>query len=138
MTTGYEPDFDIDVQYGEQGELMVGELFKQLLNGHASKEVKRERYRNESLYVECWQRPAWRGTETEFPWKPSGLSTTKADYYVFQKPGGIMFAVPTELLKEVIRRGLGKSVNTNRGDNPTRGYLIRVGDIFPIGEDEHP
>ena len=92
-------------------------------------EVKRERWWNERLYVEMMQRPAHRGPETEFPWKDSGLRTTKADVWVFVKPGDLVLFVPTQRLRKVIE--VYNPIPTAcGGDNPTRGYLVEISDLF--------
>lgn len=88
----YEPDFDIDRDYGEEGE----DTLRNVLGLHGSRfEVKRKRYADGNFYVELWQRP--RRSE-----RPSGLQTTRADYWAFViEETGVIVLVPTARLREL-------------------------------------
>ena len=88
-TEGHEPRFDIDLEYGAEGEEAVKQLFAQLESGHKTIEVKRDRRTLETgnLFIECMQKP--RG-HTEY--KPSGIATSKADIWAFVIGRGIIIA----------------------------------------------
>lgn len=120
---GHEPDFDIDLKYGAEGEETVRELFAALEAGHKMIEVKRDRQTlaTGNLYIECMQKP--RG-HSEY--KPSGVATSKADVWAFVLGRCILIA-PTDAVlwlarhhHEELRDG-GMS-----GDCPTKGILIKL------------
>jgi hypothetical protein len=47
-----EPRWDIDVAYGRQGELLIGNYLEWVASGNARIEVKRKRYLDLNVYVE--------------------------------------------------------------------------------------
>ena len=76
---GYNPSFDIDFRRGLVGE----DSHKAFLFG--THEVKTD-YRTAetgNFYVETWQQPYGKD------WKPSGINTTKADFWVQASPLGL-------------------------------------------------
>lgn len=119
---GYEPRFDIDLEYGRQGELFIGSVVEALKADRI--EVKRDGKfaRTGNLYVEfeCRNRGQWRD---------SGLKTTDAALWAFVLgDSGLAIIVPTELLKEVcrLRYHAGHVAEETDGSNPTRGVLLPV------------
>lgn len=100
MTRGYQPEFDIDVVYGEGGETTVRhalELDKSRI------EVKRKSYIDDEFYVEVRHDPGRRGL-----WRPSGIATTEAEYYVYViADSGVLLFIPTALLRERLPDALG-------------------------------
>jgi hypothetical protein len=100
VTRSYQPDFDIDRDYGESGEATVRRI---LGLSEYQIEVKRKTYVDDQFYVEFEHDPG--ATET---YKPSGLSTTSAEYfaYVIGDSGVIVF-VPTDLLRQRLADALG-------------------------------
>lgn len=126
MTTTREPRWDVDLAMGHEGERRVARVLGLLLNGsRLHVEVKQKRRRDDAFYVETEQNPFGRG------WRPSGLSTSEAETWSFLVEGtGCMFTVPTGLLRELVAKGLGRDVEETAGDCPTRGSLLRVGQIL--------
>jgi hypothetical protein len=119
--SGYEPRFDIDRGWGEDGEQLVRELSRRTL------EVKRPSYRDDWLYVELEQNPFGRGD-----WKPSGLNVTESDYWAIDREDtGIITFIPTSTLRRAIDQGDGIEKACLVGDNPTRGRLLRISSLIP-------
>lgn len=129
LIDGYEPRFDRDYAYGRQGELLVHNVLEQLAAGQGQVEVKRSRYADLVVFVELQQKP--RGASH---YKPSGLSTTSAEYWAFVKPGGLFVLIPTETLRrEAAYRSEHGATLVNgglTGDNPTRGLRIYLPNLF--------
>lgn len=95
----WEPDFDIDRSYGEEGENLVRAVL-----GLASDriEVKRKRFIDDEFYVETAQAPR-RGYI-----KPSGIQTTKATYWAYViGDTGVIVLVPTERLRRTVNGAAG-------------------------------
>lgn len=125
---GKEPRWDRDLDYGEQGELLVDQLHMQVAQGHASTETKRERRENSRFYCESMQFPKWRGSQAR--WVDSGIRVSEADYWVIYKPGGLFLYVPLTRLKALIASGKPPPIEYPKGDNPTRGHLVNLADLF--------
>ena len=81
-------DFDLDLSVGHEGESLVNQL---LTNGKTI-EVKTDlKWKNTgNLYIEtvCW-------SHNNSEWYPSGISTTKAEYWAFVLEGTVLI-VPIE------------------------------------------
>jgi len=121
--TGYEPRFDFDLRRGKVGEDYVGTLLEAIASG--SIEVKSDYGSNQTgnLYVEFEQ------TGQDGVARPSGLSTTAAEWWAFAFKDGAIF-VETQALKEVCahyyREGrIGVRPGTPES-NGTRGVLLPV------------
>ena len=117
----YNPDWDIDLAFGEEGEQLVRTIL-----GLAAEqlEVKRKRCIDTKFYVEVAHSPGATGN-----YKPSGINTTRATYWAYVVGDtGIVFIVPTGLLKDAARGAL--RVEEYDGDNPTKGRLVSVDEIF--------
>lgn len=120
----YNPSFDIDFRRGLVGE----DAHKAFLFG--THEVKTD-YRTAetgNFYVETWQKPF------ERDWKPSGINTTEADFWVQASPLGVggLF-IHTSALKELIAekqppetRQPVSSVDTSA----SKGRLVRLRDVL--------
>lgn len=115
---GYDPRFDLDLAYGQQGELFVADIRDGLRDGTV--EVKRDGQfaRTGNLYVEfeCLRQGRYR---------PSGLTTTEAKVWVFvlgDTPACLCIA--TELLRAWVRLEGFPVVDCARGSHPTRGWLL--------------
>lgn len=102
-------NFDLDLQDGQWAE----ELCRSLLNGSRRIEVKRD-FRavvTGNVFV-----------ETRCRGRPSGLSTTEAEYWAFVL-GRRVFFIPTVELRALLRFG----EKARGGDNGTsEGVLLRV------------
>lgn len=116
----YQPEWDIDREYGEYGEDTVRRF---LALDKSRIETKRKRIPDDIFYVETHQSPLLGG------FRPSGINTTAAEYYIYViADTGVMVAIPVPLLKAA-------ALNANRADerdgsNPTRGRLVRFRDLF--------
>lgn len=112
----YNNDFKFDLKVGQAKEQELGNI----LNDKTI-EVKYDlkALETNNVYVEYESRS-----------KPSGISTTKSDYYCFAF-GLTYHLIETKILKERCR----KYLNTNRdklgGDNNTsKGILLPINELF--------
>lgn len=120
---GYEPRFDIDAEYGRQGELFVSSIIEALATG--SVEVKRDsRFsKTGNVYVEyeCRKRGVW---------KKSGIATTEAELWAFVLgDSNVVFVVPTSSLKELVLELWQNPKNRREetdGDCPSKGVIVPV------------
>jgi hypothetical protein len=97
VSRGYNPDFDIDRDYGEGGE---GTVRRALGLSDKRIEVKRKSYPDDKFYVELEHDPGARGR-----FSPSGLARTRAEYFGYViADTGIVVLFPTELLRRRITR----------------------------------
>jgi hypothetical protein len=120
----YNPDFDIDFRRGLVGE----DSHKAFLFG--THEVKTD-YRTAetgNFYVETWQKPH------TGDWKPSGVNTTKADFWVQASPlglGGIFLS--TSALKEILAESNPPETRQPISSSQTsasKGRLVRLSDVL--------
>lgn len=121
---GYEPCFDIDYKFGEQGELFVTKIIESLGTGRV--EVKNDARFSDTgnVYVEC--QCLRRGK-----WHPSGIATTDAEFWVFVLANDTTcVAVTTEYLKSASRavwqNNPDRRKECPRGSHPTRGVAMSV------------
>ena len=121
---GYNPDFDIDLAFAHTEEAALVELFNAVSDGHQTVELKSDKKSLETwnIYVEFEQTP-----HGKVP-RPSGIRTSKADWWVFNlgecrvvcKRESLEWAAKTyktQMPASVVNGGLN-------GDCPTRGVLI--------------
>lgn len=121
-----EPGFDIDYAYGRQGELLFGSLLEQMAAGQVRIENKRKRREDGTFYIEYEHDPYRRGR-----YIPSGIGICSADYWAWLIGNtGLYVLVPTETLRDVIRRRIGRSAAEDDGDNPTHGRLLTLDDLI--------
>lgn len=127
---GYEPRYDIpkythspnwkeDLKHGKKGEQIVKQFLEAVDNG--SFEVKFDRYRNGRMAVETEQNPRGKG------WKPSGLSVTEADWWVYMfSPTGFVMVSTNRLRKYIKVHGasLERRDFAPMSQNPARGFLL--------------
>ena len=120
ISEGYEPRFDIDNAYGNEGERYVADVIDGMKQGRV--EVKRDAMfqKTGNLYVEyeCLRNDGW---------NKSGIATTEADVWVFVLgDSGVCFAIPTEKLKALARERFRKGdiAEERDGSHPTKGVLI--------------
>lgn len=116
----YNSDFRYDLEVGQEGERMVGELFK-----NKKLEVKRDSWvgRTGNIAIEFKSRN-----------KASGIMTTQADYWVFifskEYQDKVMLIVETERLKEVTREyAIKGSIKEMGDDNTSMAVLIPIKEI---------
>jgi hypothetical protein len=131
LSDGYQPDFDIDMEWGKQGELFVTDL--QAAIKSSSIEVKNDAKfsRTGNVFVEyrCQRRDGW---------NPSGIATTRADFWAFVLHNNVSAVfIRTDKLKEAVRH-LYKDVENRRpggqlGSHPTLGVLVSVAWLMQTG-----
>jgi len=127
---GYEPRFDVDYEYGKQGELFVSKIMDSL--GTDRIEVKRDaRYADTgNVYVEfsCLRRGKWR---------PSGIATTEAEFWVFVLSDSACVAVTTAYLLDASRAAWKNNPKRRkeqqRGSHPTKGVVLEVAWLLQNG-----
>lgn len=111
--TGYEPRFDFDLRRGKVGEKYVSRILNAIQKGTVEVKTDYGSNRTGNLYVEFEQK------SKKGEWKPSGIATSEAEFWVFPfKEGAVV--VRTSHLKELCRKVLKES--------PT---IERDGQIFP-------
>jgi hypothetical protein len=129
--SGYQPDFDSDLERGKVGEDLLNTFLGDLSSG-AKFEVKTDyrAYETGNFYIETWQ---YRQPD-ESDAKPSGINITKADYWCFAGPAGVGFIViKTEDLKDIIRETNPREVRqpiANLSTNASIGRLVPVKDVI--------
>ena len=116
----FNNDFRYDLEVGKEGERIVDSLFKDKLL-----EVKRDSWVAKSGNI---------AIEYESRGKPSGIATTKADYWVIIFSGAyqdrVMYVFETERLKEVTRKYYIKgSVKAMGVSNTSMAVLIPIKEI---------
>jgi hypothetical protein len=126
---GYNPNWDIDLKFGVEGEHALAGLFAAIDGDSAQVEVKTDRkaIATGNLYVECLQLPSG---ATEY--KPSGVATSNASHWAF-KVEFVTIIVPTKELLWAARHKAkrdGLVVGGKNGDNPTKGVLLKLSDIL--------
>lgn len=113
--------FDLDLEFGQEGEALVQEL---LTDGRTI-EVKRDRKWKDTynVYVE---------TECYFvgkqSWGLSGLSVTEAKYWAFVLEEAVLL-VPTDALRYAIKE-FGGYTECRIPPNYSKGYLLTVPQIL--------
>lgn len=122
----YSPDFDVDYEYGRQGELFVTSIRKAMQEDRV--EVKRDGKFAETgnLYVEfaCKKRSGW---------QPSGIATTGAEAWTFVLGDSqVALTLSTEMLKDVCRIAYrqGRVAEETDGSHPTKGVLLKVSTLM--------
>lgn len=115
----YSNDFHFDLEFGEKAETWVKEIFSE--GGKVEVKYDRMAHKTGNIYVEVYSR-----------FKKSGISTTKADYWIFiidKKSYGIL--INTKRLKELCREFYELNGLTEGGDNDTSsGVLIPIKSII--------
>ena len=110
--------FTHDLKFGEESEDWVKSLF----TGAFRVEVKSDRraLATGNLYIEVYSRS-----------KPSGISTTDADYWIYKIEGiDTAIIIPTSRLKELVKKH-HKGLFKHGGDNDTsRGVLVPIKELF--------
>ena len=116
----YNSDFKYDLEIGQEGERIFGDLFK-----NKKVEVKRDFWTGRTGNI---------AIEFESRKKPSGILTTQADYWVFIFAGEyqdkVMLVIETERLKEVTREFAKRGSIKEMGDNNTsQAVLIPIKEL---------
>lgn len=127
MAAGRNPDWDIDWEVGQNGELFVVNVIQSLKDG-ARVETKTDLWalKTGNFYVEYQCR--YFGE-----YKPSGISVTKADIWALVMATEVVVFAPVDRLKAVARYyyALGRIRNGGiRGSHPTWGVLLPVATLL--------
>ena len=125
------PDFGPDKKYGDDGDLyqeLVGRLMA--MPREQGCEKKRKRRCDLEFYIETEQRP--RGGE----WKAGGINApgTPVLYSFLIADTGVTIPFPTEILREAVRRRLGRDAKESDGDNPTRGRCVDLQTLLALAQ----
>ena len=109
----YNNDFRYDLKVGQVAERQLGEMLD-----NAKIEVKRDlrASRTKKVFVEFFCRG-----------KPSGISTTEADYWAFMVSDKVVVILPTEKLKGLVEEAIENGKAISGGDrNTSQGVLISI------------
>ncbi len=119
--TGYEPRFDFDVRRGKVGEDYVGTLLEAIASDSIEVKTDYGSHITGNLYVEYEQ------TSRDGTTRPSGISTTAAQWWAFAFKDGAIF-VETERLRELCRNFYREGRIGSRPGTPesngTKGILL--------------
>jgi len=119
--TGYEPRFDFDVRRGKVGEDYVGTLLEAIASDSIEVKTDYGSHITGNLYVEYEQ------TSRDGTTRPSGISTTAAQWWAFAFKDGAIF-VETERLRELCRNFYREARIGSRPGTPesngTKGILL--------------
>ena len=124
--SGYNPDFDLDLSFGEHYEDVLADILK-----FGKVEVKTER--------DIWYDTGNISVEIRYKGRPSGLSTTKADHWaqVMTKNGDIKFILlfPVEVLRKRVKYLLKhKKAKIVMGGDDNQSALILIPLKYIIGK----
>lgn len=124
-STGYEPDFDIDLRRGQAGERLVSSFFEQLVGSTVEVKTDFGAWRTGNHYVETWQR------SSAGDWRPSGLNATKAEWWVVVGPAGFGFiAIRCDALRRLAAQSPeAEQPVSNERTNASKGRLVKVNAI---------
>lgn len=126
-------DFRTDLAFGKKGEALVDSFLTAMEAG--SFEVKTDRYRNGKMVLEMEHNPRRAKDENGKPiWKPSGLSVTKAAWWVYvltlDGNEGAFHIISVDRIKRYLKINKDiykKSKMMNfawSSTNPSRGHLL--------------
>jgi hypothetical protein len=106
----YKSNFEYDLSVGQASEKALGEIFD-----------------NKTVEVKCDIKAKDTGNlfiEYRSRGKPSGIATSKADFYCFDI-GHLFILIDSETLKEIVRPLLGTGADKDGGDeNTSKGVLL--------------
>jgi hypothetical protein len=117
----FNNDFKFDLEFG----VLDGETWFHELVTNKKVEVKSDRRTSETgnVYIEYWSRG-----------KPSGISSSQADFYVYKVGEDKAILISTSQLRQRIKQlvKLGKArMNVKGGDNNTSlGILCKLTDLI--------
>ena len=122
----YQPDFDMDLKTGEQGEALV----RAGLTGTVEVKTDRRVAETGNLYIELWQF----SNPDQSDKRPSGLSTTKAEFWATATTKGTGFLiVKTDQLKSLIKAKRYTQTSqpiANSKTNGSIGVLVPLKDLL--------
>lgn len=126
----YQPDFDLDFTRGKVGEDLVGSFLQALEGGTVEVKTDYRVTETGNVYVETWQ---YRQPDMSDK-RPSGINTSKADYWCFASPDGEGFVMISatrlkQLLKETNPRQVGQPKFSEK-TMASLGRLVPMTDIL--------
>jgi hypothetical protein len=126
-STGYNPDFDIDLSIGQLGEHLFDTFWEELhRTGRVEVKVDRGAWRTGNHYVETAQ-----SSDGEH-YRPSGINVTKAHWWVVASPSDFGFVcVRTDVLKRLClsAREAEQPIRDGR-TNASKGRLVPLSDLM--------
>jgi hypothetical protein len=116
LSDGYVPEWDVDLEQGRQGELFIQNLIESIAAGRieVKTDAKSGKTGNVFIEVEC---KGW----------PSGIQTSKSEYWAFVLPGDFSIIAKTDAVRDVaakVRAQKGTVNGGERGSHPTKGVLV--------------
>jgi hypothetical protein len=131
-------DFFTDLKFGKKGEQLVDDFLKALSEG--AFEVKTDRYRNGKMVLEIEHNPRRRKDDNGVPvWEKSGLSVTKAKWWVYvytlDNGQGAFVVLSVPRIKKFLKVNKAKFSRDTMmkfapgSSNPSRGYLLLPEDV---------
>lgn len=111
----HRSDFEYDLAFGKEGELSFADLTNKKI------EVKRDRvaHKTGNIFIEYESRG-----------KPSGIATSKSDYYAYYV-NEVCILIETHRLKSICRRFVGTDRDIKGGDNNTsKGILLPITELW--------
>ena len=111
-------DFDLDLRYGQAGEVYVNSLLTAPVETVECKRDKRW-IETGNLYVEmqCW-------SEFNQHWYDSGLTISRASHWSFILENMVL-TVPLQTLIKAVNE-YGAPIECDIEPNPSRGYLVTI------------
>lgn len=125
-STGYNPDFDVDLRKGQLGEQLFGTFWEELhRTGTVEVKVDRGAWRTGNHYVETAQ------SSDGVTFRPSGINTTKARWWVVASPSDFGFiTIRTDVLKQLCVGAPQAEQQIRDGKtNASKGRLVRMDDL---------
>ena len=124
--SSYQPDFDLDLSFGQIGESLV----QAGLTGTVEVKTDRRVAETGNLYIEIWQF----SKPDQSDRRPSGISTTKAEFWATATVTGKGFIiVKTDELKALIKANNYRITSqpiTNDRTNGSIGVLVPIKDLM--------
>lgn len=112
----YNNDFKYDLKIGQVKEQELGDIFS---NSKIEVKYDLKALSTNNVYVEYFSRG-----------KPSGISTTEADFYCFAF-GDTFHLISTKVLKERCRKYLNTDRDKKGGDsNTSKGITLPINELF--------
>lgn len=126
-STGYNPDFDIDLRTGALGEHLVGTFWEDLQRtGTVEVKVDRGAWKTGNHYVETAQ------SSDGVNWRASGINTTKAVWWVVASPEDAGFLCVKVVLLKRLAAEAPEAEQPIRSDktNASKGRLVKMDDLW--------
>lgn len=121
-------DFDLDLRFGQMGEIYVNHLLTAPIETvEAKRDRKWSRTGNFYIEVECW-------SDNTRSWYQSGINTSKATHQAFVIFDSVLI-FPTERVRATVR-ACGSKVECSIPPNYSRGFLITPEQLLSMTANE--